>query len=693
MRRHFTTSVRSVSAEAVSKLSEVAQASSAQEVLEQIRNMISVNTHRSQVCKMVDIAVAKDPNVFSSDLSKTLSIAQAMTTSEYPLPNAEDSLGLAISHAVSKRLQSSEPLSLDDVKLFVGVSQSCRRNSIEVTELQAAALANAVLNSESNAESITDFITCYLPLVSSASVKTTFSLFAALEPQLHLLSSPSKICRLAEVASKAEIIDFAFLFELSKRAADILDKFDSNEALYLFGVFSKVELFEESFVAEMRKRLITDAPELSGHQLVLAFSHLAKFAPAMDSDMQVTAALCGAAELKVASLGESAAVNMLIGLHRRRPKPHPAITSFLAKIESFCISDWSVSGIATGISLVSKLGNFSESMVTQGLSQIQERGFDRLSATQVQQIFAILAHNKDRISTELITEASIALCTQLKSIKIAPTISPVQALTILTAMASLRLRDESVLSLIFGILTGSSRSQSEFCSMTVRKPLPRRPFKLSACMSTLTSIDSMNDMSHLCCILSCCDELEAWSDMSIHLALIIRSMLLKVGLHHLRAIQITNVLQGFRNFELIGSETEVKRIDEEVNAYFEQNPMDSFRNAIPTSNDWRKALFNSCIENLQRHEHYLEGNWPFTSRVKLQVLVNKYLQPFGRIDLDKDEFITRVMSWSSEDCTTRGEDEEEECEAVPVQVTTEVASDDKVISNACIAGFHVDVIV
>jgi hypothetical protein len=112
-----------------------------------------------------------------------------------------------------------------DVSLFTAINKLGKRSVMDVTESQANELAGIILSSESSIDVLADFISCYLPQVTTASLKTVYALHALCEPRLPILTSSKRLARLADAVAKFETVDFAFLFEISKRAAEHANDF------------------------------------------------------------------------------------------------------------------------------------------------------------------------------------------------------------------------------------------------------------------------------------------------------------------------------------------------------------------------------------------------------------------------------------------------------------------------------------
>ena len=141
LKRLFSSHARSLSQEVVAKMAEDLTPLSAVEIMKEVEKLVLANEHRAVICKLVDAAIAKDSNVFSSELKTTVSIAQALSRDDCIIPNAQDVLGSSLSLAFRLKLDSKQTLTDMDVSLFTAINKLGKRSVMDVTESQANELA------------------------------------------------------------------------------------------------------------------------------------------------------------------------------------------------------------------------------------------------------------------------------------------------------------------------------------------------------------------------------------------------------------------------------------------------------------------------------------------------------------------------------------------------------------------------
>jgi hypothetical protein len=194
------------------------------------------------------------------------------------------------------------------------------------------------------------------------------------------------------------------------------------------------------------------------------------------------------------------------------------------------------------------------------------------------------------------------------------------------------------------VLVGRNRPARTKPELVVQGPmigkiLKEFPIKLAACIHTLTPADGSVDLTHLACTVHAIYELDAYSEISVHLILVIRALLLKSGLHNLRAGSLANLIQVWAEIGNFFPDETVRSVDAAVEAHFDTHPSDKFRAKIPIGLN-KQQFLTLLIENFRRHENFIRTHSTSLRRVKLSLLAVE-----GAAD---EEFIRRILACNGE---------------------------------------------
>jgi hypothetical protein len=552
---------------------------------------------------------------------------------------------------------ASDGLETDLIPLFARVSLATRRHSLQISpEKLKSFLRYLVSNQEISLSDTIDFVTAYTFHMEKPQLnKEIKQLFTQIESRLRLENiSGWRLYRLAEAVVKFDSIDYAILDEIANKIAlSGMEGFDHTLFLAFYGFYSRYDYFNEQFVTSVRSSILakntsevvpinasqdsllssSDKP-FTGHHLQLLFNHLPKYASILDTDLNVTSHLCSLAMPFLNTLSEPMLVNILIGLHRRRPQSLTPEMEVLIESYKKLILDFSPGGIATGVSLITKLQSTEADLefVDTALNKIMHSEKAGLNIPHFQQLFAIISHNKNRfIYKDKYIEYLIS---QFKSNSYG--LQAAHVVTLLAAFMNLQIRDIPSMSIFVNTLLGRgvkepidfNDSSQSLSDMDILRGTQR-------CLYTLTPADNTVQGPHLACIVAAMEDLEVTRCKEVVLLLlVIRGLLIRTGLHNLKANSISGLISCYARLDV--DEKTVKKVEAKITEYFEKKSDERFRyepDRFVTMEEFRSKL----IENLKRHEPYITSNWPVLSRLKVAILA-------GELNFEKDEFLQKILS-------------------------------------------------
>merc|ERR1740129_798102 len=209
----------------------------------------------------------------------------------------------------------------------------------------------------------------------------------------------------------------------------------------------------------------------------------------------------------------------------------------------------------------------------------------RLSSTSLQHVITALCRQQGRMDIETLVPPLEMACQHLTTPSVSSQVTPVQAVVSLSSLAKLQYRDLAATSVLLSVLVGRGRSVIRKWAPSVhfysKRALPESPFNEDRCREVL---ETQLDSSYYVEILQSLQRLDLHSALTAYLTSALCG-LLTPQLHELRAKELIGVARS----------------------------LGACQAAVPpqpaAQQSWKERLVESCIENLRRHEHYLESSW------------------------------------------------------------------------------------
>jgi len=362
---------------------------------------------------------------------------------------------------------------------------------------------------------------------------------------------------------------FVLLHAIGRRCTELVSDIDGQSLALLFQAFARHELYDEAFLEAATERMRVVVGDMTCGQIadtINAFNNLQlKEGESLD-------VLCNALHPQTARLSEIDIVRSLKGLVRLRHRHDELLTSFEHVIEK---QKWSFSCVTLS-NLVSVVSFFGTSNIN-GLMKLVVQRVQRLPSMSLKHVLTAFCRLQGRMDREEMREPLDKICVHLASEHVASSINSQQALALLACLARLQHNHKEAVEVLLTKLVGGVEPG----------------FDEERCLAVIRSFDTSQAVE----VLLSLHRLEVHDTLALQLVAVLRRVLLP-QLHDLRAREVTGVGRALAAFDLPAMVT-----DDGVE-----------------HDDWKEDVVRSCIENLRRHEHFLEANWPFLLPFKLMCM-------------------------------------------------------------------------
>ncbi|KAF4662053.1 hypothetical protein FOL47_006416 [Perkinsus chesapeaki] len=445
------------------------------------------------------------------------------------------------------------------------------------------------------------------------------------------VGSVRKLLQLADATQRQDLIDYCLLHDIAKEATKFLGKMEIFQLVQILGIFARSEVFDGEFMDKARERFLNllarEKPEVTAQQLLVMMTVVSRLNTCLDPEQEILDLLCVRAKRYASTLNETATTQLLLAVQKRRPILSSAVRDLLAAVGERNLSDWSASNSATVFCTLSKLSNFSEKLAIGCLRTIKKKGTGKLAAAQIQQLLAVLSHHMEEIPEPIMKSTLKSLLESLCRPAVIASLNQVQIVALLTAFSKLKIRPETATGALIRALTNDPEFTEEIKFQKKISTIGERKFSVMKMVEFLTAENQL-DPAHWTSVLAAIEDLKIWNSTTVHICLILRSLLLHNGLHGLRAIHLAQAMKPFCNREWLDLATNefVGEVDEEVERALEHlTEVNGHRFESGGENIWLAEFGRACIGALQRHEVYLISTWSvLTSDEKVPIFINQW---------------------------------------------------------------------
>jgi len=433
-----------------------------------------------------------------------------------------------------------------------------------------------------------------------------------LEDKLHAVA-PQKLSTLAQALNRlGDSHDtFVLLHAICRQSAQVVDELPGPSVVDLLQVFGRHELYDQAFLEAVSEQLGRIALQLSGPQICDA---IYAFNAVQVRDSSQLDILSNALTSRVDGLHEADIVRALKGLGRSRHR-HDALLSAIEPVINRDKQRYAL------ISLSNLLGAYS-------LFGVQDESFDRLLEVilnRIERMNTISVHHllvalcRQHRQRESLESALASICYHMASHKIAMQLTPVQATGSLVALARLQYRELNAVGVILQSLVGDRGLRDNTWAPSAfyyrHRSLPSCPFSVESARATLSTLDVANHVD----ILQSFQRLDLHSALVFHLIILLREMVLP-HLHDLRAREVISFARSFGSWlpaEALPIVPELHILGGGASTGSGEDPSSAAAGDEAAVADgscaaltWKDATIAASVENLRRHEFYLEASWP-----------------------------------------------------------------------------------
>lgn len=412
--------------------------------------------------------------------------------------------------------------------------------------------------------------------------------------------------------------EFVLLNAACRRSIKLIGTLSLPHVVALLSVLARYDFYEEEFLEFASARLRAEAGKLSAWSLADTLSAAGGL---QFRDAGLLDALCSSMASRAADLSETdlvKAVRALVKLRQSNAEWLEALVPVIDK-DKHVLSSLSLSNTINAMSHFDHV----DPHFMQRLLGIATQRLSRLGSASVQHILAALCRQHGRIPEHV--EPMEAICKHLTTPSLISQLTPIQAVTTLSALAKLKHRDLVVAAVLLSALAGRGAdvscswgpSRNFWCRS--RQPL-QRWFDEDRCIEHLRN---SLEASHLVDVLTAVHRLELYGALTLRLCWLIWHHLLAPHLHELRAREVINVARALGACQFpdsgapgggsLDTDSTQSAADAGEPPALQEPAAPAGQGDGPVSDaaafEWKEHVVRSCIENLRRHEYFLESAW------------------------------------------------------------------------------------
>ena len=443
---------------------------------------------------------------------------------------------------------------------------------------------------------------------------------------LHIIDTPKDLQVLAEfAASKPDSLDFSVLGKVVGRASNLLTHFSSTQFVGLLTLLSRVDFVDSDFSQAVQEYLPNALPTFGDNQFPPIFCSILRLgidqhidrvpvpvgdesASACQQSLPFMVCLVNEMIKRVPNISESGCLAILHSIVRRpRAKITKEMDELVVAISQMSnISNWGLAMRIQAIHTLSRLGIHDQSMIESLLNSVDKQSCRRIPSGNLQHLLSIIHNHADKHS-ELVWRPVIDVCIARMQEAAVSRSMPMSTIAVtLGYLGRLGVVDMRV---IEGLL----------CSFAGTKNTPQINYSIMDKLSSRILTDNQTDISHLSSILEALEKLGAWKlPLAIPLAMITRRLILRDGIHNIKAAPIALTTNVFIANDFPFTDSEVSEIDELIDASINTvvsesrlSPNWSLKSTtelVKTDKaSWRQRTILTFLEGLLKHEQYIRS--------------------------------------------------------------------------------------
>ncbi|CEM02882.1 unnamed protein product [Vitrella brassicaformis CCMP3155] len=362
-----------------------------------------------------------------------------------------------------------------------------------------------------------------------------------------------ELVAVAQSCLRLDLGDCILLHETARRATLLTHEMDGHEIHTFLQAFARFDIYDQGFLDAMADRMEHIAGSLNANILSGALNALGRLQARFDSK-RVLEVLCDEVKNKAVVLGEFPVTSCLSGLSKLRHRDQNSCR-LNHLLKSSQATHFNSNTLAIAISTLARF-DYLHVDLYRSIAAAMLKQINNVNAASTQQLIMAMCRFRDHPDLHDTTVRVLkAFASHVTSADVLPTVSPVQAATLLASLAKFKYCDPHVVSRLLTVLTGESTSRPELfdegrprtrrqqqtpprpiemvaTSVRAYATIPPCPFDLSACHKILSEMD----LALLPCVAESIAELSFWSPRAIHVMLMVRDVC-EPHLHDMKANQ------------------------------------------------------------------------------------------------------------------------------------------------------------
>lgn len=443
--------------------------------------------------------------------------------------------------------------------------------------------------------------------------------------------SPKRLIQFGEaLANQGESVDFAGLNEVVARSRATLSEFRPSDLVGLLSLLSRLDFVDSEFNESIQEHLPKILKSFSDNHLPILFTSILRLgidqpqdripspstedntSPAVrQQSSPFMVALIQETIERVPRMAESGCLAILHSIVRRpKLKITPEMEALVASISARGnISHWSLSMRIQAIHTLSRLGFTDKEMIRSLFQSIDSETVRKIASANLQHLLSIIHNHADQYE-ESLWRPVIDLCvSRFSEPVVARSMSMATIAVSIGYMGRLNVRNDRVLNFLLSNFTGlkTKGKNGEISEENLKK------------LTTRVLTDSQIDIGHLGSILEALERLEGWRlPLAISLALLSRRLILRDGIHNVKAAPICLTTNVFLRNDFRLSDQDVVETDKAIDSFIASVvesgklssnwSMKSTTELVPGDHlSWRQRTNLTFLEGVLKHEQYIRS--------------------------------------------------------------------------------------
>jgi hypothetical protein len=470
-------------------------------------------------------------------------------------------------------------------------------------------------------------------------------------------STQSKSLLVLGETSAADSPDFAILDSIFQSAASHLDALKPSELVGILALAARLDFVDSNLNESTQEYLPGTIAKLSDNHLPIIFTSVLRLGidqpidrvphgPAEDAvtptqqlSSPLMVALIDEIIRRVPKISESGCLAILHSIVRR---PKTKITKEMERLVNTISSDanissWGLSLRIQAIHALSRLGVSDSGTIASLFADVTPDSVGRIPSANLQHLLSIIHNHASNHSPELWRPVINVCITRMADPVVGKSMSMATIAVTIGYMGRLNVRNERVLNFLLSTFGGiKSNPKHKITDNQFQKLITR------------TITDSQTDIGHLASMLEALERLQGWDcPLAVPLALLTRRLILRDGIHNIKAAPICLTTNVFVRNGFALSDSEVFSTDALIDDCI-SNIVDEQKLSLNWSlksttelvtapgKDWRQRTVLTFLEGLLRHEQYIRSTASASDRCRgLRDFILANPGPTG-IDWEKD---------------------------------------------------------